>query len=1701
MTYRNTKRVARYAGIAWLLPLTLAALVLLFAAASPAFTSGPQGVPNAPEGLAAAAVHAGIVDLEWMDVEGADSYEVQVMPGNAWILLPGEGIDIALYGPGAIVRNLPHEGRYYFSVRARNGAGRSGWSSFLFQPATGARESWADVPEPVNLPATGVPAIEGVPSTGETLTADTSEIRDGNGLDRVKLSHQWIWQEGTQETDIEQATAPTYRLHPADEGRAVRLRVTFTDRGGFAESLTSAATATVAANSPPAGLPEISGTARVDETLTVKTSGISDADGLDGVRYRYQWLANDGAGDADIRNATAPSHTLSDADQGSTFRVRVTFTDDRGNGETLTSAPTAEVAHRPNTPATGLPTISGKLQVGKRLTADTSGIADVDGLGTVSYAHQWIAIDGTTATDIPGATTSTYTPVPAEEGRTIRVRVTFTDDSDYEETLTSEATGAIGPPNVPATGGPVIVGTAQVGETLTADLSGITDADGLVNAAFSFQWVRSHYGSNFSDIPGATNSTHILEKGDLRKTMSVRVSFSDDRGNRETLTSPRTVKVQIVACTASEDAPTATMVEIEAVPAVVESTTGDYFVLYLRPDLDSAREVPISVTLGQDGTTTLTDRLPPLPAEHYRVEKFLIAEPADVDGDCIDDVTELGDPAGLNPVNRAPTVYPRDGTVAIPDRATFELLSYKGRTVPFHGYLRDLEFLKFYISRVNSSRPMVYFINTNTHTLHPDFWRAVHGFGSQHSSSLLAGELVFHPNAVAPDGSLGVYRFEYKSWNGYRFEQISMINDALAASMPLLENNLAYHPRTEEMQRAYRQEQALFDASRVNVLLAEEILPDVPFLPLNVGQGYGFLRVMSLEERPDPRDVVIYETLPNELSRVAGIITTVPQTPLSHVNLRAVQDGVPNAFIRNALDGGDNGDGGHIDDLIGRYVYYAVGAGGYSIRAATRAEVDAHFASSRPSETQTPERDLTVTDIAPLSDLGFDDWNAFGVKAANVAVLRTLGFPEGTVPEGFAVPFYFYDEFMKHNGFYSDVEELLADPEFRSDFDTQEQELKKLRKKIKKGETPDWIIDALEDMHASYPEGQSLRYRSSTNNEDLPGFSGAGLYDSKTQDPEETAADGIDKSLKGVWASLWNFRAFVERDTHGVDHLATAMGVLVHPNYSGELANGVAVSFDPIHSTEGSYYVNTQLGEDLVTNPDANSVPEEILLDSSGSYTTLAASNQVAHGQLLMSDAQIDQLRQHLQVIHDHFEGLYNPEPGEAFAMEIEFKITSDDILSIKQARPWVFSVPNSAATGAPTISGTAQLGETLTASTSNIADADGLTNATFLYQWSRNDGNDGNDGADIEGAAEPSYTPSVSDVGKTIRVRASFTDDANNAETLTSAATEVVQPGGNAWSTTMTVGTRDGYTGYSHWGDPDLGSLSETAVEWDGKTHYVRYLFLKDGELWLGLNEEMLSTGFALSAGDEEFGSADAMVDHGGASYRFRWDDPGLGWSDGAEVTVNLVQSDQNTPALGAPTISGTAQVAETLTADTSGVEDADGLTNVSYSYQWLAGGSDIGGATGSGYTLTASEQGKTIQVRVTFTDDADNRESLTSVATVAVAAKPVPLTASFSNAPASHDGSAEFTFDLAFSENFPLSYITLRDHAFTEDGGDVKRAQRKVPGSNRTWTITVEPAGNGAVSITLPETTDCDDEGAICTFDKRKLSNATSVSISGPQ
>ena len=715
--------------------------------------------------------------------------------------------------------------------------------------------------------------------------------------------------------------------------------------------------------------------------------------------------------------------------------------------------------------------------------------------------------------------------------------------------------------------------------------------------------------------------------------------------------------------------PTPTAVTVDAVPIIVDSTAQEYFVLYVSHDVDSTEmELPVLVKKGQADTTTLAENVKNLPKEHYRVEKYLIADPADVDGDCTDDITELDNLGSMNPVNPAASVELTDGAVAIPDLETFETMSSR---------FNNNFFIKFVVLDMDSDLPRVYFINSANHPAHSTFLEGIGYEGDPNNVD--AGNIAYDPELLAPDGGQGVFYY----WPPPPGDSESVIRShtQLAASMPLLEDNLAlYIPN--HLLRYSQSDLPLYRQSRISLVFDEDIYPETTFLSLNPAEGYGLLRAIEPDERPNHRDIVVYETLPNELPRVAGIISTVPQTPLSHVNLRAVQDGVPNAFIRDALEDDD------INALIDGYVQYEVTELGYSLRAATKAEVDAHYESSRPTLPQTPQRDLSVTTINTLSDIGFDDWDTFGVKAANVAVLGTLDFPDDTVPDGFAIPFYFYDEFMKHNDFYTRIETMLADTDFQDDYDTQESELKDLRDDIEDAETPAWILTALADMNTKFPQGTTNRkYRSSTNNEDLPGFNGAGLYDSKSQKPDEDEEDGLDKSLKEVYASLWNFRAFTERDFHRIDHLTAAMGILVHPSYQDELVNGVAVSFNPTLSSTDSYYVNSQVDEDLVTNPDSNSLPEELLLSASGTYTVLATSNQIQRGQLLMTYAQITQLRTHLKVIHDHFAELYDPAADEQFAMEIEFKITSANVLAIKQARPWVFGRDTSQALPALSIS------------------------------------------------------------------------------------------------------------------------------------------------------------------------------------------------------------------------------------------------------------------------------------------------------------------------------------------------------------------------------------------------------------------------------
>ena len=496
---------------------------------------------------------------------------------------------------------------------------------------------------------------------------------------------------------------------------------------------------------------------------------------------------------------------------------------------------------------------------------------------------------------------------------------------------------------------------------------------------------------------------------------------------------------------------------------------------------------------------------------------------------------------------------------------------------------------------------------------------------------------------------------------------------------------------------------------------------------------------------------------------------------------------------------------------------------------------------------------------------------------------------------------------------------------------------------------------------------------------------------------------------------------------------------------------------------------------------------------------------------------------------------------------------------------------PNSPATGAPAISGTVQVGETLTANTSGIADSDGLSNVQYEYQWLADD-------VDIAGATGSTYTLTDSEESKAIKVAVSFTDDADNEETLTSAATPVVAAVpvhaksapdlevGTPWvghrrppplpaglrftlsvrvtnagdgaseatrlryyrSTDSTITSSDTEQGSESVGALAAAGTSDhvygmTAPSEAGTYYYgacvdsvtnesdttdncssTARLIVSEPEpdlVVIGIDaSDNIVTGGSFQVGvtvtnqgaaqsaettlrwkqlvdgtTTEIGTvAQRALTRPQSSFKTIWltapSTPGtssywacVDWVAGeSEITNNcsgkVTVTVTNNLATGAPTISGTSQVGQTLTADTSGIADADGLANATFSYQWLADDTDIAGATGLTYTLTDSEESKAITVQVSFTDDADNEETLTSAATGAVAgaqpteppAKPTGLEAT-----ASHD-SVTLTWDDPGDDTI-TGYVILR----------------RIPGDDPEGHFDVLVADTGTAATTYTDNT----------------------------
>ncbi len=710
------------------------------------------------------------------------------------------------------------------------------------------------------------------------------------------------------------------------------------------------------------------------------------------------------------------------------------------------------------------------------------------------------------------------------------------------------------------------------------------------------------------------------------------------------------------------------------------SSPEDYHILYRGNSLDSMMR-PVAMKLGEleQAEGVMRDSVPMKGAAFYRVMTVPQAASLDTDGDGLTDLEELKLSETQNPLNPA-IVSAKDGASIVTSRKQFEKLARRDN-IPGASNIREMKFL---ITEIDTEHPKLHLINTKRHEFHYYFYVfgldnstvSITTFNNQtyftnSKRKNLAGSLLAHDSYVDGQGRQGLYTMEFWPTDPVAFRFVETAFEMISASLPFLESNLAYHPAGETQRGEYANDHSMFDASYIRVISTEELFGNLSFSALNPGITFGRLIIADgIAQALTPRDVVIFRNIPNDLTHVAGIITEVPQTPLSHINLKAKQNNTPNAYIRDATSDEN------IQSLLGEYVLFEVTADGYLLRPATEDQVTDFLESIRPKEIQIPQRDLSIHDIRRLGYFGFEQTSAFGAKAANLSELKRI-MPAEMVPDGYAIPFYYYTEFMRHNGLDDYVARMLAIDGFLKNADLREVELTKLRKRVRKGAMPQWMERELGELHRSFARATPIRCRSSTNNEDLPDFNGAGLYDSYTHHSDE---GDLRHTIQQVWASMWNYRAFEEREFYRISHYQAAMGVILHTNYSDEIANGVAVTKNIIDPNWTGYYVNVQVGEDLVTNPSADAIPEEFLVSllladpEQGNYEFevqyVRKSNRRIKDQAVLTNGQIFDLTGRLQLIQSHFRRLYSG--NSSFGMEIEFKIDVNEQLIIKQARPWI---------------------------------------------------------------------------------------------------------------------------------------------------------------------------------------------------------------------------------------------------------------------------------------------------------------------------------------------------------------------------------------------------------------------------------------------
>ena len=1191
--------------------------------------------------------------------------------------------------------------------------------------------------------------------------------------------------------------------------------------------------------------------------------------------------------------------------------------------------------------AKALGVLNGKLifSVMPKLSADFVMVVGTDELASTDAATQESASVLQYQWNGSGLTWS--------EGEEVAVRLTAPDD------------------NTPPTGLPTISGTAELGETLTADTSGIADENGMDNVEFSYQWIRVDDDTE-TEIEYAAASTYKPGVKDVHKKVKIEVTFTDEDGHEESLTSKQVGPVSL-------------RVYADSLQKMFDQYSGE--------------------------------QISNLPREFWS---------ATMTAASIED-THVGFYSGESPAGSL-------------DDPTFTYLPGDDFDYTVNLVALDDDYLSVSINGLQ-------YVELSQWTL------SVNGQEFQVDEAVWNYNIMLRPGHPATEAGMtleaGMTFVDWLSDWGYDAifsGEVDNIGDFLDRAR----EDWNREPPTVRGWQWPRGDLSFSDGDTVNLSLKDITPPSfddsftfVPrFFPIGI-YLYSDNEYLDQVNLPSPSDFTI--TSDDTVVTIGEVLPFEGETIWLGQLSPAIKQG--QTVILSYTDPTSADDANAFQDLFGN------DAADFTFTVANFSWLQKDISQSSATGAPTINGTAQVGQVLTAETSGIADENGLTVVEYSYQWL----FDDGTEIEGATGSTYTLQE--------TDVGKAVkVKVSFRDDAAYKES-LTSIATVAVTATVPTEPLsltvsagDQIQELDVSW------QAPSSNGGSDVTGYK---VQWKEATHSWDTSADVSQATVTGISHTITSLTGGVEYTVRVIASNVAGDGP-ASTEVKGTPAGGVSEqqAVDPANSAP--------IG--LPTINGTPQVEQTLTADTSGISDADGLTNVSYEYQWIAGGTDISGATGSTYK-------LTGSEQGKTIQVRVTFTDDADNQETLtSEATVAVAAKPNTAPTGLPTISGTPQVEQTLTANTSNIGDADGLTNVSYEYRWIAG-------GTDIAGATGSTYKLTGSEQGQTIQVRVTFTDDADNEEALTSAATVAVAAKQNTAATglptisgtpqveqtltadTADIGDADGLTNVSYeyrWiaGGTDIegatGSSYLLTSSEQGQTIQVRVTFTDDAD-----NQETLTS----------------------------------------EATV-AVAAAPNREATGKPTIGGTPQVDQTLTADTSPIDDADGLTNVSYEYQWIADGTDIAGATGSTYELTGSEQGQTIQVRVTFTDDADNSESLTSEATDAVAAKPVPLTATFSNVPASHSGSGTtFTFDLAFSENFPLSYITLRDHAFSEDDdGPVTRAQRKVQGSNQTWTITVEPKGNGAITVTLPATTDCNDSGAICTSDGRKLSNSLSFTVSGP-